>query len=82
MKIDIQKIAEPLNEKIKDYACPVCGKKEWIFSDKLFQLIEFYEDKIMLGGPTYIVLPVVCTECGYTFFINPMVYYLETNQDR
>lgn len=79
MKID-QKKLEAFLERFKPQTCPVCHKGTWIAGDIVFYLNEYHEDgSVVIGGPSFPVIPIVCSECGNTIFINTIITKL-TNQ--
>ena len=81
MKISQEKI-NVLLQKIRPSQCPLCHKGHWIVGDTVFYLNEYHENgDIILGGPSFPVLPIVCSECGNTLFINTIVTKL-TNQPK
>lgn len=51
--------------------CPVCGSQDWGVN-QIFQLEEDEGEGVISGAGIGIfpVVPVVCKECGYTFFVN------------
>lgn len=69
------KIIRFLEERWKGAGCPMCGGKEWRVSEKYFELREFNDGNLMLGGPNGAVMPVIpvtCNICGNTVFINAL----------
>lgn len=72
MKIDQKKLNDYL-QKLTPQNCPLCGKGPWIASDTVFQLIEYNQNAIVVGGPVLPVLPLTCESCGNTIFINAIV---------
>ena len=75
-KPNSQEIIDFLNDKWNGTPCPMCRKGEWSVTDKVFELREFHEGNLVIGGPgTPIVpvIPVTCKNCGNTVLINPMV---------
>jgi len=72
MVVEQQKINR-LAKKYKPYICPLCHKGEWVIGDRVFYLGEFNENAIVIGGQSFPVLPIVCSECGNTLFINAIV---------
>lgn len=72
MKVDEKKAMEYI-KKIKAPVCPLCGEKEWNFGDKVYQLMEFDFDGLHLGKSTIPVVPIVCENCGNTYFVNALV---------
>lgn len=71
MKVNDKKLKEYL-KKIKAPICPLCGSNHWTVSDKIFQLHEFQNGDLIIGGDSKIlpVLPLTCENCGNTYFIN------------
>ncbi len=62
-----------LNEKWQDQACPMCNEKKWVVQDKVFELREFHEGDLVLGGtPIIPIIPVTCQNCGNTILINAL----------
>lgn len=72
MKVDQQKLNEYL-KTLNPHVCPLCGKGPWIIGDTIFYLNEYNENMVAIGGPSFPVLPLVCSTCGYTIFINTIV---------
>ena len=56
----------------KDPKCPHCGGTDWTATSKIFELSQF-----LSKGPNenkvFPVIPVICTKCGYTAFVNPVI---------
>ncbi|MBQ9453179.1 MAG: hypothetical protein IJU65_07820 [Desulfovibrio sp.] len=73
MEIDKAKLTKFVSTKFDKTHCPICGGEQWIISDKIFQLTEFNNGNLVVGGPLYLVLPVICAQCGNTCFINPVL---------
>jgi len=42
-------------------------------SKKIFQLSEFHEGNLVVGGPLIPVIPVTCTNCGNTVLVNALI---------
>ncbi|GHU33065.1 hypothetical protein AGMMS50256_24300 [Betaproteobacteria bacterium] len=53
--------------------CPMCGKGPWNVQDSTFQLTEFNEGNLVLGGPVIPVIPITCGNCGYVALVNAIV---------
>jgi hypothetical protein len=51
----------------------MCAGGPWSVSDKTYQLMEYTEQGIVLGGPIMPVIPVICGNCGHTELINAIV---------
>ena len=70
-----QEVIDFLNSKWRQPACPYCGGVEWHASDKVFELREFNDGNLVLGGPNSSITPVIpitCVNCGNTVFINAL----------
>jgi predicted nucleic-acid-binding Zn-ribbon protein len=72
-KFDSNKIIEHLKEKWFAKPCPMCGGGPWNVQDSTFQLTEFNEGNLILGGPVIPIIPVTCGNCGYTALVNAIV---------
>lgn len=72
MNINDNKIEQFLRKK-NIPVCQLCGHNEWTISSKIFQLLEFDTNGLILGGATYPVVPITCNHCGNTLFINAIV---------
>ena len=76
MSFDSKKFVEDINKKWITKGCQVCGHMEWVVSDKVFELNVLKENiytRVSAIGPVQPVVPVTCTYCGNTIFINPMI---------
>jgi hypothetical protein len=71
-KIDSQKVIRHLQEKWGSRPCPMCSKGPWGVQDSMFQLMEFSEGALTLGGPLIPVVPVVCKNCGYLVLVSAL----------
>lgn len=71
-KKDSEKLINFLNDKWQDRPCPMCNEKKWGVQDKVFELLEFHEGSLVLGGGTTIIpiIPITCENCGNTILIN------------
>jgi len=72
-KIDGDKLIGFLSQKWGGRPCPACGMGSWNVHDSSFELREFNEGNMVLGGPLIPVVPVICTNCGNTVLINALV---------
>jgi hypothetical protein len=51
--------------------CPMCEHNLWDVSGTIFELREYHEGNIVIGtGPVLPIIPVTCTNCGNTVFLN------------
>lgn len=78
--MNIKNKSELLNQiKINCTAliCPMCGSKQWTIEDKIFELREFNQGNLVLGGPNASIVPLIvltCSKCGNTQFLNAIKY--------
>jgi len=73
-RYDSSKLIQHLNTKWQNRPCPLCGARQWNVQDKIFELREFHGGNLVLGaGPIIPVIPVICTNCGNTVLVNPLV---------
>jgi predicted RNA-binding Zn-ribbon protein involved in translation (DUF1610 family) len=79
VKFDSQKIIQYLNTKWAVKPCPMCGIIKWNVSDKLFELREYHGGDLVIGGQASIIplIPIICSNCGNTIFINAIVAGVE-----
>ena len=73
-KLNGQDIINHINKKWTNQSCPYCGNRAWTIADKVFELREFNDGNIIVGGSSSIlpVIPVTCNNCGHTVFVNAM----------
>lgn len=62
-----------LSDKWKGRGCPMCGQGPWSVQDKVFQLTEFHQGNMVIGGPVVPVIPVSCGNCGHTILVNALI---------
>lgn len=74
-KLDSSKLLGILNEKWQNTGCPMCGTRQWQVDTKIYELREYNQGTLVIGGQSSIfpVVPIVCTNCGNTIFVNPMI---------
>ena len=72
-KINQDNLINILNDKWNGRGCPMCGVGSWIVSDKVFELREFNNGDLVVGGcPIIPIVTVTCSNCGNTVLINPL----------
>jgi len=59
---------------LREISCQSCGSKNWIASEKIFEMREFRGGNLVIGGNSAVlpVVPVTCAECGQTIFFNAL----------
>lgn len=72
-KIDGQNMIAYLKDKWEGRRCPMCGKGNWSVQDTVYEIREFNEGSFVVGGPVIPVVPIVCTNCGNTVFLNAII---------
>ena len=63
--------------------CSICGHNQWNVSDTVFEVREFHEGNMVLGGDSRIIpfVAISCQNCGNTLFINAIqMGIIEPNQ--
>ena len=77
---------ETYKKKVKEYletkwtgakACPICGQTTWRLADTMGRIPSLSGPNIILGGPYYPFIILVCSTCGYTILLNAKVVGLE-----
>lgn len=69
------KILQKLQNPSWGCACPVCKSAQWNVSDTIFELREFNSGSLVVSdqNPIYPVIPMTCTNCGNTIFLNAII---------
>ncbi len=63
-----------LNQKWRGQKlCFICGSNNWGISDKPVEIREFHAGGLVVGGPVYPAVMVICNVCGYTLLFNALV---------
>jgi predicted nucleic-acid-binding Zn-ribbon protein len=70
---DTNKFIAFISQKWSGRRCPMCGSGPWSVQDKVFQLTEFHDGNMVIGGPLVPVVPVTCSNCGYTVVVNAIL---------
>jgi hypothetical protein len=88
MKLNEQQQADlksHISENWKSPAeCQVCKKNSWNISNFVYELREFSNGNLVIGGSSGIfpVCPVTCNSCGNTIFINPLIAGIIINDSK
>ena len=53
--------------------CPVCRHSTWTVVDKVVEARPFTGGNMILGGPIYPLVMIMCTTCAYLFFFNAIL---------
>lgn len=67
---DTKKFIKFLNSKWINQKCILCGKRELVVEDKAFELRQFHGGNMVVAGSVLGVIPITCSNCGNTIFIN------------
>jgi hypothetical protein len=70
---DTEKFIAFIGQKWGGRSCPMCGNGPWTVQDKVFQLSEYHGGDLVVGGPLVPLVPVTCTNCGYTVVVNAIL---------
>jgi len=62
-----------LNSRWGNRSCPMCNEGPWSVQDRVFQLNEFHQGSLVVGGPLIPVIPVSCGNCGHTVLVNAII---------
>lgn len=81
MKVEKSKL-EAYLKRIHPTSCPLCGKSSWTVSDIVFQSPEFNDGEHPIGRASFPMIPIVCENCGNTYFINALAAKLVDHQKR
>ena len=66
-----EELLQRLNEVWKPpRRCPVCGENTWEINPKVFEVREFFEGGIVVGGHVAPCVIVICKNCSNTLFFN------------
>ena len=70
-----KKLISKLNSFGVPSQCPICKSGTWTVSDTIFELREFQGGSLVIGGNQgiYPVIPLTCSNCGNTYFLNPLM---------
>lgn len=71
-KLNGEKLLNELMIKWRGKTCPFCGGN-WVISEKIFELREFQNGDVVLGGIIQPVVSITCESCGNTVLVNPLV---------
>lgn len=80
-KLSHDEIAKFLDDKWQNKICNMCGNNKWIILTKIFEIQECenhdneIEDKDIIP-----IIPIICSNCGNTIFINPIVLGIMSNK--
>lgn len=85
-----EEIIKKINEAISrtrgtaDFECPICKYNQFSLAGGFTN--DFLLDKLgrglIIGGPVLPSVPIVCTNCGNTFFLNAKVLGIELDEDK
>lgn len=71
LKFVSHRIDHYIKDKWHGRPCPMCQTGSWSVSDRVYELREFNNGHLIIGGgPVIPVISVVCDECGNTMFID------------
>ena len=69
--VNSEKLFQKLNEIWGNRPCPMCGNNQWTVSEDIYTPTLLSESgAIELGNKMLPLIPVSCTRCGNTVFVN------------
>ena len=72
--VNIKNVIQHLNAKWGNISCPMCGSNSWYVADKVYELREFHNGNLMVGGvPIFPVIPVTCNNCGNSVMVSALM---------
>ena len=73
-KIDSEKLVNHLKSKWQGRHCQMCRTGNWNVSDSIFELREYNQGNLVIGGgPIIPVIPITCDNCGNIVFVNAIL---------
>ena len=77
-------VEKEFEENWKNKKCPFCEGKEWAFSDKIFEIREFQEGSLILGGDSSIlpIIVFICEKCSHAVFLSAIKLGLLNNGNK
>lgn len=54
-----------LNDKSFRHECPVCNQNHWSIGEHLINAMPFTGTNLIIGGPSYPMMFVVCNNCAH-----------------
>lgn len=78
------KLIRFLNTKWGQVECPICKKISWNVPGTIYELREFNNGNLIIGGNSSLVpvIPITCNNCGNVIFINAITAGLVQNNGR
>lgn len=74
---DLEKFTKFLDDKQTYPECSYCGENKFSASEKVVEMREYRGGNVVTGGLTMAFVPLVCLNCGNTFFFNARVARVE-----
>ena len=68
-----EKLLAHLKNKWGNAKCPMCAASQWQVFSKVYAPPQFSKAGVVLGGEAIPVVPVVCTNCGFTAWVNAII---------
>lgn len=50
--------------------CGLCGHREWGITEHIVEIRPFHGGDMVIGGPIYPYVGMICQNCGNTHFVN------------
>ena len=66
----------------RDNTCSVCGESNWNIHPTLYEIREFNEGSMVVGGPLVPLIAVGCASCGNLKFFSAITAGLVNRPDK
>lgn len=65
------------------FKCPVCTNNQFSLAGGFTKdsIMDNVEGGLVLGGPVLPSIPIICTNCGNTFFLNAKILGISTDKE-
>jgi hypothetical protein len=69
---DTQVLINHLKEKWQGRGCSQCGSRGWEIQGSVYELRQYSQGTLVIGGAIIPVVPVTCANCGNTVLVNAL----------
>ncbi len=88
VQFKLETINDWIQDHLKNPICSICGGNAWEFSDKLWQLIEYSESKVLriggdsaMGRTALVLVLLICRNCKQVHFFNAIAIAMQKQMD-
>ncbi len=79
---NLDKVIKFISDKWGNSSCPMCKNGSFEVQEKVFQLNEFKNGNLIVGGPLIPIVPVTCKNCGNTILVNALISGAVDKEDK